>query len=173
MSQRITPKPDTQVGGTHYSDLKIEPIQFIEANGLDYCEGNAVKYLSRWKSKNGLQDLEKAKWYVERLIQVETERIAVEQREELGDALTVHFGPGTPMPGESVSDELSEPLTCEQVDGDIMDLHFYGWQDMTTAARESVRMAALVAGVSIVDVLKEAAESSTGDVDSIKWTSQP
>ena len=62
----MTSKPAEQVGGTHYSRLSIEPIQFIEANGLGYSEGNVVKYISRWKNKNGLEDLNKAKWYVDK-----------------------------------------------------------------------------------------------------------
>lgn len=57
-----------QVGGTHYDTLKIEPIDYIEANNLDFHEGNIIKYVTRWKTKNGLEDLKKAKWYIERLI---------------------------------------------------------------------------------------------------------
>mgnify|MGYP000980135047 CR=1 FL=1 len=68
----VPPKPDEQVGGTHYSSLAIEPIQFIETNNLGYHEGNVVKYISRWRNKNGLEDLKKAKWYIERLIEVQS-----------------------------------------------------------------------------------------------------
>ena len=60
-----------QVGGTHYSDLAIEPIEFIIANNLGFCEGNVIKYVSRWKVKNGIEDLEKARWYIDFLIEVE------------------------------------------------------------------------------------------------------
>ena len=67
-------KPQEQVGGTHYSRLGIEPIQFIETNGLGYHEGNVVKYVSRWRNKNGLEDLKKAKWYIDRLIELETSK---------------------------------------------------------------------------------------------------
>lgn len=67
----LTPKPGVQVGGTHYSDLAIEPIQLIEANNLGYHEGNVVKYVSRWRTKNGLEDLKKAQWYINRLIEIE------------------------------------------------------------------------------------------------------
>ena len=69
---KTPPKPEEQVGGTHYSRLGIEPIQFIETNGLGYHEGNVIKYVSRWRNKNGLEDLKKAKWYIERLIELET-----------------------------------------------------------------------------------------------------
>ena len=60
-----------QIGGTHYSNLAIEPIDFIIANNLGFCEGNVIKYISRWKAKNGVEDLEKARWYIDFLIEVE------------------------------------------------------------------------------------------------------
>ena len=69
------PKPATQVGGDHYSRLGVEPIQFIETNALGYHEGNVVKYVSRWRNKNGLEDLKKAKWYIDRLIELETSKM--------------------------------------------------------------------------------------------------
>ena len=62
---------EVQVGGGHYKDLKIQPIEYIHANRLGYCEANVVKYISRWKSKGGLQDLEKVKHYVDLLIKLE------------------------------------------------------------------------------------------------------
>ena len=73
MSKKLSPKPPKQVGGTHYSDLAVEPIQFIEANSLGFHEGNIVKYISRWKDKNGVEDLKKAKWYLDRLIEIQDE----------------------------------------------------------------------------------------------------
>lgn len=54
---------DKEVGGTHYSDMKIEPIELIEAFNLNFIQGNIVKYVSRYKSKGGTQDLEKAMHY--------------------------------------------------------------------------------------------------------------
>lgn len=56
---------------THYNTGNIETIEYLESLGVaeDFCAGNAIKYLSRYKHKGvPLQDLEKAKWYVERLI---------------------------------------------------------------------------------------------------------
>ena len=58
-----------QIGGTHYSNLAIEPIDFITANNLGFCEGNVIKYISRWKAKNGVEDLKKARWYIDFLIE--------------------------------------------------------------------------------------------------------
>lgn len=63
-----------QVGGNHYKDMKIQPIEYTLANGLGFCEGNVIKYVSRYKSKNGVEDLKKAKHYLELLIeQIEEE----------------------------------------------------------------------------------------------------
>ena len=53
---------------THYTKCKIEPLDFIEANGLSFSEGNVVKYISRYKRKNGLEDLIKARVYLDRVI---------------------------------------------------------------------------------------------------------
>lgn len=59
-----------QVGGSHYQ-LPIQPIEYILANGLGYCEANVVKYVSRWRNKGGIQDLKKAIHYLEMLIEQE------------------------------------------------------------------------------------------------------
>ena len=59
---------DKQIGGSHYKDCKIQPIEFIIANELGFCEGNVVKYITRWQKKGGKQDLEKVKHYVEILL---------------------------------------------------------------------------------------------------------
>jgi hypothetical protein len=55
----------------HYSGRDLEPIQVMEAWSLDFLEGNALKYLARYRKKNGIEDLEKVKWYVDRIIQRE------------------------------------------------------------------------------------------------------
>ena len=60
-----------QVGGNHYNKYEIQPIDFIIANKLDWCEANAVKYITRWRDKNGVEDLRKAIHYIEMLIQRE------------------------------------------------------------------------------------------------------
>ena len=57
-----------QIGGTHYFDMKIEPLEYIDANVLGFAEGNIVKYVSRYKTKNGLEDLKKARFYINHLI---------------------------------------------------------------------------------------------------------
>ena len=62
---------DTQVGGSHYKDMPIQPIDYIQKNKLNFCEGNVVKYITRWRDKGGLQDLNKVKHYVDLLIEIE------------------------------------------------------------------------------------------------------
>tara|TARA_R110000803_G_scaffold10308_7_gene31716 strand:- start:162 stop:371 length:210 start_codon:yes stop_codon:yes gene_type:complete len=57
-----------QIGGNHYKDFKIQPIDFIYENDIPYIEGNIIKYVTRWKSKNGVEDLKKAMHYLEILI---------------------------------------------------------------------------------------------------------
>lgn len=65
---------DTQIGGNHYEDMKIQPIEFILENNLDFLQGNILKYICRYKSKNGLQDLNKARHYLDILIEHEQRR---------------------------------------------------------------------------------------------------
>ena len=66
---------DVQVGGTHYQ-ITIQPWDYIAANNLGYFEGNVVKYVSRWRDKGGIDDLRKARHYIDKLIEVETARRA-------------------------------------------------------------------------------------------------
>ena len=51
----------------HYKQGNIEVIDFITDQDFNYLEGNIIKYISRWKYKNGIEDLDKAKWYMNRL----------------------------------------------------------------------------------------------------------
>jgi hypothetical protein len=59
-----------QVGGSHYRDKGIQPIIYIHANNLGFCEANVVKYVTRWRDKNGVADLKKAIHYLELLIEL-------------------------------------------------------------------------------------------------------
>ena len=61
---------DIQVSGTHYKKKVIQPWDFIAANQLGYFEGNIVKYVSRWKDKGGIEDLRKARHYLDKLIKL-------------------------------------------------------------------------------------------------------
>ena len=61
-----------QIGGSHYKQFTHETWDVILDWGLGYLDGNAVKYLSRWRYKNGLEDLKKARHYIDKLIEIET-----------------------------------------------------------------------------------------------------
>jgi hypothetical protein len=65
---KLQPK-DQQVGGSHYKDLAIQPIDYIHANGLGFCEGNIVKYVTRHKEKGGADDIRKIIHYCEFILQ--------------------------------------------------------------------------------------------------------
>ena len=60
---------ERQVGGSHYKDQRIEPWDYITENKIPYLEGNVIKYVSRHAFKGGLQDLEKAQHYLEKIIE--------------------------------------------------------------------------------------------------------
>ena len=62
-----------QEGGSHYKTKPIQPWDFIAQNGIGYLEGNAIKYLARWRDKNGVEDLRKARHYIDKLIELETQ----------------------------------------------------------------------------------------------------
>lgn len=65
---------NTQVGGTHYKSKKIQPWDYIAANELGYFDGNVVKYVSRWQDKGGVADLEKALHYLQKLIELQSNK---------------------------------------------------------------------------------------------------
>jgi hypothetical protein len=62
---------ETQVGGNHYKDLKIQPIEFIHANGLDFLTGNIIKYATRHRKKNGAEDVKKIIHYANLILELE------------------------------------------------------------------------------------------------------
>ena len=67
---------DYQVAGDHYQKMKIQPIEYIMANQLGFCEGAIVKYISRWRDKgNGIDDLRKIKQFCDFIIESELEKL--------------------------------------------------------------------------------------------------
>lgn len=63
-----------QVGGNHYKGMKIQPVEFILANDLNFCEGNIIKYTCRYRQKNGIEDLKKVIHYAQLLIEFEEKK---------------------------------------------------------------------------------------------------
>jgi hypothetical protein len=66
------PSPlETQVGGGHYTKLRIQPMVYSMANGLDACQHTTIKYVTRFRDKGGVEDLKKAKHVIDMLIDFE------------------------------------------------------------------------------------------------------
>lgn len=61
--------PDNHTNPSYYSRWKIQPLDFILANNLDFLRGNIIKYIMRYDVKGGIEDLKKARFYLDRLIQ--------------------------------------------------------------------------------------------------------
>ena len=74
MSTKPESPLESQVGGDHYKQLVIQPVEYIHKNGIGYMEGCAIKYLTRWRNKGGVQDLEKAKHFIDLLIELESQK---------------------------------------------------------------------------------------------------
>lgn len=69
---------DVQVGGDHYKKYKIQPMEYSMANGLDACQHTAIKYITRFRDKGGIADLEKAKHCIDLLIEFEQKGAQIE-----------------------------------------------------------------------------------------------
>jgi hypothetical protein len=71
MKKTCTSPLDKQEGGAHYASRSIQPIVYIHQNELGFIEGNIVKYITRHREKNGLEDIKKVIHYCELLIELE------------------------------------------------------------------------------------------------------
>ena len=69
MGEQFMKSYKKQVGGNHYLKYKIQPVEFIIKNNIGFVEGNIIKYILRFKDKGGVRDLEKARHYIELLIE--------------------------------------------------------------------------------------------------------
>lgn len=76
MTTLVTTPLDVQIGGDHYKDKAIQPITYIQANNLGFLEGCVIKRVTRWKEKNGVEDLRKAVHELELLIHFSMEKAA-------------------------------------------------------------------------------------------------
>jgi Protein of unknwon function (DUF3310) len=81
----------TQVDGNHYKDMRIQPAEYCHANNIGYLEGATIKYVSRWRKKNGRVDLEKAKHCIELLIALEFGAAAEPEESKLPHPKTFHL----------------------------------------------------------------------------------
>ena len=62
---------DRQVDGDHYQKLAIQPMQYSMLNNLDACQHTVIKYVTRFRDKGGIKDLQKAKHCIDMLIEYE------------------------------------------------------------------------------------------------------
>ena len=60
-----------QISGNHYKDMAIQPIEYINANKMPFMDGCVIKYVSRWRRKNGVEDLRKARHFIDMMIDLE------------------------------------------------------------------------------------------------------
>lgn len=68
---------DVQIGGDHYKSMAIQPMEYSMANNLDACQHTIIKYVTRFRDKGGIQDLEKAKHCIDLLIHFERQAAAL------------------------------------------------------------------------------------------------
>lgn len=102
-----------QYGGTHYQG-KIQVWDFVSQNKIPYLEGNIIKYICRYDKKNGLEDLEKAKHYLEKLIEITKGREELEQVVEVARATKIHNHNSKPIEELEWEDQIA---ACRGRDG--------------------------------------------------------
>lgn len=96
---QLIPANDKQVAGEHYKAKAIQPWDYILSNQLGYMEGNIVKYVSRWKEKGGVQDLQKAMHYLQKLIEV-TEAASKRPAPDYNVKVPVGYAPNPLWPNQ-------------------------------------------------------------------------
>ena len=100
-----------QEGGSHYIGYKIQPIEFIHKNGLGFIQGNIIKYVVRYKEKGGLEDLMKARHYLDMLINEES---CIKKE---GEIMTIDW-----QPIETIPKTGEEVLVCYTLQNNVMEL---------------------------------------------------
>ena len=85
---------DKQVSGNHYKQFEIQPIEFITKNKIPFIEGNIIKYICRWRDKNGIEDLDKVIHYVELLKELESGKSKRTHRGEASLKISLKRGTG-------------------------------------------------------------------------------
>ena len=70
-AERVESALDIQEGGSHYKDKAIQPVEYCMANNIPFMEGCVIKYCTRWRDKGGVEDLRKARHFLDMLIEWE------------------------------------------------------------------------------------------------------
>ena len=105
---------DKQVGGSHYQNMKIQPAEFINKNEMKFAEGNAIKYICRHINKGGLQDLEKAKHYIDMIIERDYSEEVKNSSVDSGVDIT-YEGLSIDFPEGSENDKTEDEISYEFV----------------------------------------------------------
>ena len=114
---------DQQVGGNHYKNMKIQVVEFCQANNIPYNEGSIIKYVCRHKAKGGKEDLLKARHWIDMIIQMEyPEQLAMGARSEEAPLCKESQGLNTPSPSEPLP---LYKLTSNSSSGEVW-LHING-----------------------------------------------
>lgn len=100
------PALDNQIGGNHYKLNAIQPIQYTVANAMGPCEMNIIKYITRFQHKNGVEDLKKARHYIElHLETIQSEPLAFRAlRELISDTFSYAITPTAYCNANGISD---------------------------------------------------------------------
>ena len=121
-----------QISGTHYKLNSIQPWDYVAANNLGYFEGSAIKYITRWRSKGGVADLQKAIHFLEKLIELQ---VPVERESPKSNSVS-------PFPGIKASSESSYPMGRSNYADSLTHPSGYtnnsdmGWVELTEALRQ-------------------------------------
>ena len=110
---------DKQVGGDHYQTMKIQPAEFVNKNKLLFAEGNAIKYICRHVNKGGKQDLEKAKHYIDMIIERDYGDEA-----EMSKTFTPSVEPEVNMTYEGLSVNFPEGSENDKTEDDIPSISY-------------------------------------------------
>lgn len=119
---------DRQPGGDHYMKKAIQPWDFITDNNMPYLDGNVVRYITRWRDKNGLDDLYKAQHYLEKIIENEKKRVEAELVKELTAEPTptlIHHGNGVTSPIYRTPAQIADMAKLAKQARDTMDRAMY------------------------------------------------
>jgi hypothetical protein len=153
---------DTQIGGGHYKGMKIQPMEYSMANGLDACQHTAIKYISRFRDKGGIQDLEKAKHCIDMLIEFEQKRAG-----EMAVQAVVHeISQGGPIAQAMLhpAQEETDPYGPRDAEG------WYTWNgDETMRPAGRVEVQFMSRGRDVVDAGSVKWNHIGGLGDIVKW----
>lgn len=128
---------DKQVGDNHYKDLAIQPVEYIFKNNIGYIEGCVIKYVTRWQNKGGLQDLEKAKHFLELLIELQNQEAKDGMLELVQEELEKTKTSAETMRSEQICIEATDLLQYEHTKSEAIRNLLMGYKRVIVRYKES------------------------------------